>query len=510
MAQSSTITITSDYTVITSDYWATSQNAYNVNASNSIITIGSGNYVAAGGGNGGYNQEGGSGGNAIYNITSSDVTFYNYGYLLGGGGGAGGNNGSTGGVGGAGGGGAGGGDSGGGGPYTGGNGGGIIISGNYVSDAGGGGGYYNKNGYNGVSNDPGMGGIGGGGGGAANPPGYDGTTLSGGRGGNGAGGGAGGGNGGPGQTSGGIIYSGGGGGSGGGLGGNGSSSENYDYGGNGGFGINSSYSYTLTNAQGIYPYDGGNTYYGPLYVTGCLPSIYSIYITDISCYGQLFLGPVSYVAIANTIGDFYISQSCYSNIATIFENSPVGTLFKFLNVFYNNSNIYGGTAGNIFLGNYPSSSLNSYTFSYNGVNYSYYLDNSSTLYSSSGGINLYITKVSTTLYTTYSNNSITCSDLSNNTMYLNGSLRINPSYSNTITGMQFGFITDVPVNTLTTIYFNYAFASSNIFISCTSQNNGFNTSTTYSVTNIRTDSFEIYINSSNGTNFYYMAICYSL
>ena len=487
----------SDIAITSSVYAATDNDAYSLyNGDNANVTISSNIYIAGGGGSGGTNGSGNPGKNALVIYNSRSVSVYNYGYLLGGGGGGGGGYNSqyncTGGTGGAGGGGGGGGGSGGSSNATfsltfagtGGNGLGFnntgFCNGSGNSGGGGGGSYYNSGGK-GASSTYGTGGnngtgsiYGGGGGGGGSGfsfqtggSGQDSTIStyggSGGAGSSSSGGGAGGAGGGAGGAGGndddyGSGYGGGGGGGcGGGLGGSGGSGSRI--GGYGGSGIicdlNNS-SYTLTNAQGIEPYNNDDSiYYGPLYISGCPPITYYIYITSGNCYGQLFY---SSQITFNTIYNFSISSECYANIQSCFTSIYVGNSCTLSNVFYNTSHVE-----NLTFNSWPSAS-SPYTFTYGGIVYNYYLSKQTAGYDDGINLTIVIVSVVSPSYSTYGNNSIECSYINNNTLSLNGSLQINPSYS-TIIGMQFGTSTGTgTVNGEITVTFKNSFPSSFIAV----------------------------------------------
>lgn len=456
-------------------FFSTGNDGYNIQETYVTLVINSSVYVAAGGGYGGAAVSTGYPGcNAVACYDNGTIyqyaTIKNYGYLIGGGGGGGGGQNSvSGGNGGSGGGGGGGAGNG----YPGADGAGFDgLDSNASNNAGAGGGGYNGNGGTFESYSGGTGSMYGGGGGAsiysaggnAVSTSYYGNDYIGGTGSscisyndNGAGGGGAGG--GAGGSS--LNEGNGGGGSGGGLGGINNSTTTGHNGGNGGFGISFTNSgayntFTLENAQGVLPYNG-STYYGPLYINGYLPWTYNIYITNSICYGQLFLGPASSL-LYNYITNFAISTDCYSNIALLFTSTTQEVTFT--NIFYNNG-CYNNDIHLTENTGYPTSD-SPFNFTYNNVTYSYYVSNYYT--SPNAGIDLHISIQSiSTPYSIYGNNSITCSNYSNTSMCLYGNLTINPSYSNTIIGIQCGSTASFG-DTSYTIYFKNSFPTTNIIV----------------------------------------------
>jgi trimeric autotransporter adhesin len=397
------ITVISNETYQNSYWFAYGYNGYEVINSNINFNIDNGVIAAAGGGYGASSSNGytaTNGGSAVYIYNNSSGTnLTNYGYLIGGGGGGGSyssGNGGNGGAGGGGGGGAANGDDG-----TNGAG----FNNNFVAQpaggsyGGAGGGYFNYPGGNSTYGYGGSGSISGGGGGSGGGQvnsGSNGTITSGGNGGNGnvsgGGGGAGGGSGGSGSG----VYAGGG--SGGGLG----SSISV---GSGGFGINnvSDTSFTLTNAQGVTPYSGTTTYYGPLYYSGIAPAYYNIHITSNTVYGQLFLGPASTFTGAGTM-NFGIDLS--SNIITL----P----YTFSNVLYNNGMIIS-TPNNLSFSSVLVATTGTTTLQTGNVVYWSLIENGN-------GYDLLVSDVALT--TTYGNNIVTPTS---GELYLSGNLNVSSS-----------------------------------------------------------------------------------
>ena len=508
----SNVEITSDLMIIQNQYFSNSGGGYEVTTNISNITINQSIFVAAGGGDGGnqygagYNGKNGGTALTIHGSISESFTvtnLYVYGFLTGGGGGGGtGNDNAVGGKGGSGGGGGGGG-------YN-----------NYISGTSGG--NYNETGTNDLSQLTACGGgsygkdggrnsnvkggnsidvYGGGGGCGYISNGNDSTLCSGGSGGisdSGGGGGAGGGAGGTATT-----YGGGGGGSGGGKGGNGALNEYY--GGDGGFGINCEYFDNITN---LYNGQSSNQqgsyvacYMGPLYITGSMPVNYYIVIYSENAFGQLFSGPASLFR-QNTIQNFYIAPSSYQNVANIMENY---TTFTFTKVFYNNGAPNSGDNNQcVYIGNYNSLP---FSFSYNNYTYTYSLSNNTTN-NDTNSIDLIVNKSEITS-TRLSNNNLTTS-----TLNIFGNISMNPSYSNTIIGIQMGIASsqNMPA-AFATVYFTKEFPSANIIVQLTPYSYVYEseppTPILYTVTSTYFTWFSITSSATNVTyNISWIAICY--